>query len=101
MSETPCIKIVSEQIPCEHHCRARGNMNLMLSLLVLLLLLASSAQLTNAKRCHREPHSDVTAAIKSPGDNGFRIVVGGDPERYVPGTVYTGNQTRNYTKSLI
>jgi hypothetical protein len=62
----------------------------MMNVRPLILLVLWCAVLGNARRCHREPPSDVTAALKTPGDNGFRIVIGGDPDRYAPGTVYTG-----------
>lgn len=40
--------------------------------------------------CSRKPPLAVTRYPKSPGDNGFKIIVNGDPERYIPGTTYTG-----------
>jgi hypothetical protein len=39
--------------------------------------------------CVREPKEEDSTALRSPGDNGFRIQVSGEPERYVPGSVYT------------
>jgi hypothetical protein len=39
--------------------------------------------------CVREPRDEHSTALRSPGDNGFRIQVSGEPERYVPGAVYT------------
>ncbi|KAL7645703.1 UNVERIFIED_CONTAM: hypothetical protein RMT77_002580 [Armadillidium vulgare] len=37
--------------------------------------------------CQREPQS--TAITKAPGDGGYRIHISGNPEKYVPGEVYT------------
>ncbi|XP_049862790.1 spondin-1 [Schistocerca gregaria] len=56
-----------------------------LPLLVLALLCGSS----RGFRCTREPRPEHSAVLKSPGDNGFRITVTGEPEMYVPGSVYT------------
>ncbi|KAJ9583301.1 hypothetical protein L9F63_022355 [Diploptera punctata] len=39
--------------------------------------------------CVREPREEHSTALRSPGDNGFRIQISGEPERYVPGAVYT------------
>lgn len=47
-------------------------------------------------RCPREPLPEQSAVLKSPGDNGFQIMISGDPEKYVPGSVYT----RMYKTSL-
>lgn len=57
----------------------------MLRLVLLVTLVAS----TLADGCPREPHSDQSAALRSPGDNGFKILVSGEPDKYIPGTVYT------------
>lgn len=52
--------------------------------LVLVCLLCCTTQ-----ACVREPKEEHSTALRSPGDNGFRIQVSGEPERYVPGSVYT------------
>lgn len=41
-----------------------------------------------AVRCNREPLG--VASKKTPGDNGFKIKISGNPEKYTPGEVYTG-----------
>ena len=38
-------------------------------------------------RCKREPEN--TQVPVTPGSNGFRIKISGNPEKYVPGEVYT------------
>lgn len=44
--------------------------------------------------CDRRPHGvGVDNGFKTLGDNGFKIVISGDPEKpdkYIPGAVYTG-----------
>lgn len=45
--------------------------------------------LGTAHACVREPREEHSTALRSPGDNGFHIQVSGEPERYVPGAVYT------------
>lgn len=40
--------------------------------------------------CLREPSPYHSRVAKRPGDNGFKIRINGDPEKYVPGEVYTG-----------
>ena len=57
---------------------------MMWPVLVLVYLLVSTT-----KACVREPKEEHSTALRSPGDNGFRIQVSGEPERYVPGSVYT------------
>jgi len=39
-------------------------------------------------RCNREPIG--VSNKKTPGDNGFKIKISGNPEKYTPGEVYTG-----------
>lgn len=45
--------------------------------------------LASTHACLREPREQDSTALRSPGDNGFHIQVSGEPERYVPGAVYT------------
>ncbi|KAK7873957.1 hypothetical protein R5R35_012966 [Gryllus longicercus] len=42
-----------------------------------------------ALRCPREPSPDITRALRSPGDRGYRILISGEPDYYVPDAVYT------------
>ena len=51
------------------------------------VLLLCAVQLTLG--CIREPREEHSTALRSPGDNGFRIQISGEPERYLPGAVYT------------
>lgn len=39
--------------------------------------------------CNREM-SNMTAKHRTPGDNGFKIKITGNPEKYTPGELYTG-----------
>lgn len=55
-------------------------------LALLLVLLAVHARAA----CRMEPLAGVTNSLRSPGDGGYSLQVAGDPERYVPGSVYTG-----------
>ena len=57
----------------------------MLRLVLLVVWLLGCTTLA----CVREPKEEHSTALRSPGDNGFRIQVSGEPERYVPGSVYT------------
>lgn len=59
-------------------------------LLLMLTALAALADplLVAAARCDREPEGRM--APKSPADGRFRIKVSGNPDKYVPGEVYTG-----------
>ena len=43
--------------------------------------------------CNRVPYNVQTPKV--PGDNGYKIKIGGNPERYVPGEVYTGELIPN------
>ncbi|GLG92485.1 Kunitz-type serine protease inhibitor Bt-KTI, partial [Gryllus bimaculatus] len=43
----------------------------------------------SALRCPREPSPDITRALRSPGDRGYRILISGEPDYYVPDAVYT------------
>ena len=56
------------------------------AVLVWCWLLASAA--ANTATCNRQPYN--TQAEKVPGDNGYKIKISGNPEKYVPGEVYTG-----------
>lgn len=53
------------------------------------VLLLSVLVLTEG--CLREPSPYHSRFAKSPGDNGFKIKISGDIEKYVPGELYTGN----------
>ena len=46
-----------------------------------------------ATKCKREP--PLTNVPKTSGDNGFKIVISGNPEKYVPGELYTGKSALN------
>lgn len=41
-------------------------------------------------QCSREPMN--TNSAKTPGNNGFKIKISGNPEKYVPGEMYTGKR---------
>jgi hypothetical protein len=64
----------------------------MVTLKRLVLLVAASVACLRpaamAARCDREPDGRLSA--KSAVDGRFRIKVSGNPEKYVPGEVYTG-----------
>ncbi|XP_067001720.2 spondin-1 [Anabrus simplex] len=60
-----------------------------MKLAVWLAVLASTLSLTTGYRCPREPREEHSLVLKNPGDNGFRIQVSGEPEQYVPESVYT------------
>ena len=47
-----------------------------------------------ASKCRRSPLG--TDAPKSNGDNGFRISISGNPRKYFPGEVYTGEYMLSY-----
>lgn len=55
----------------------------------LLLAISISATLNIALACTRVPLG--TTAAKSPGDEGYMVVVAGNPDSYVPGQKYNGN----------
>ncbi|XP_069691847.1 spondin-1 [Periplaneta americana] len=71
----------------------------MLQLVVLAVCLLSISQ-----GCVREPREEHSTALRSPGDNGFHIQVSGEPERYVPGAVYTlsivGSRTHGHLQQF-
>lgn len=53
-------------------------------LIAVLIVSATTA-------CRRVPHSDLGASrTKLPGDNGFRLVIAGDPTEYVANKIYNG-----------
>ena len=55
-----------------------------LVLLVVSLLISEGI----ATKCSREPPT--TVMPKTPGDKDFKIVISGNPNKYVPGELYTG-----------
>ncbi|KAJ4450855.1 hypothetical protein ANN_02286 [Periplaneta americana] len=55
--------------------------------LVAYLLLVSCLRSTRAVRCDREPPGHTS--LKSEADNRFKIKISGNPDKYVPGEVYT------------
>jgi hypothetical protein len=60
-----------------------------LSVQMLWWVLVVVCLLGSTHACLREPREEHTTALRSPGDNGYHIQVSGEPERYVPGAVYT------------
>jgi hypothetical protein len=60
-----------------------------LSVQMLWWVLVVVCLLGSTHACLREPREEHSTALRSPGDNGFHIQVSGEPERYVPGAVYT------------
>lgn len=58
-----------------------------------LLLVAALAAHARAQ-CAMEPPAGATNSLRSPGDGGFGLHISGDPERYVPGSVYTREYRR-------
>nr|CAD7439236.1 unnamed protein product [Timema bartmani] len=63
--------------------------NLQMMSLAVLLVTGLLVRTTLAVSCLREPGADHAISLKSPGDNGFKILVSGEPDKYVPGSVYT------------
>ncbi|XP_042243075.1 spondin-1-like isoform X2 [Homarus americanus] len=59
------------------------------SVVVVVAVLGSWVSTISAQRsnCHRSPLR--TEAPKTPGDNDFKIKISGNPQKYVPGEVYT------------
>jgi hypothetical protein len=57
--------------------------------LVACLHLVTTLQSTCAFRCDREPEGHMPP--KSEADYRFKIQISGNPDKYVPGEVYTGN----------
>jgi hypothetical protein len=56
--------------------------------LIMCLLAVTFLQSACAFRCNREPEGHMLP--KSKGDNRFKIRISGNPDKYVPGEVYTG-----------
>lgn len=56
----------------------------MLKLIVLLVMICSCFA------CRREPSPYHSRVSKISGDNGFKIKINENPEKYVPGRLYTG-----------
>ena len=49
----------------------------------------STAILSSSSTCVRQPENVQTS--KTPGDNGYRLKISGNPDKYFPGEVYTGS----------
>ncbi|KAG8223551.1 hypothetical protein J437_LFUL004425 [Ladona fulva] len=65
-----------------------GHRKLQLALLLELALLCAAGPRTSPRgSCPRQPSGVVSP--KTPGDNGYHILVSGEPQKYVPGAVYT------------
>jgi hypothetical protein len=60
--------------------------------LVVCLLLVAILQGACAFHCDREPEGHMLP--KSGADNRFKIKISGNPDKYVPGEVYTGERLR-------
>lgn len=60
---------------------------LQVHLILSHLLLLAAVTYTNAA-CPRHPAG--RAAHRTPGDGGFKISISGEPDKYVPNSVYTG-----------
>ncbi|XP_063232008.1 spondin-1 [Bacillus rossius redtenbacheri] len=67
----------------------------------LVALLAALLQVTGVMSCPREPSPEHATALRTPGDNGFRILVSGEPDKYVPGSVYTLSLLGSRTHGLL
>lgn len=61
----------------------------MLKILVFLLILYDFSL-----GCHREPSVYHSRVAKIPGDNGYKVKLQDDLQKYVPGEVYTGEVKR-------
>ena len=59
-------------------------------LFIKLTLVAFVVHFSVINGCNLVPNRYHTSAKKSVGDNGFRIVIGGNHTKYTPGDVYTG-----------
>lgn len=59
----------------------------------LLLGIADATRIVNNPTCIRQPEG--VDASKTPGDNGYRLKISGNPDKYFPGEVYTGQQPLN------
>lgn len=56
---------------------------------VAVAVLVAAAVAAAHQECGLEPPPGVTNSLRSPGDGGYGLQISGDPERYVPGSVYT------------
>lgn len=61
----------------------------LLALAAIVVLESTMVVVTATMNCNRQPYN--TQTEKEPGDNGYKIKISGNPEKYVPGEVYTGN----------
>ncbi len=60
---------------------------------LLLGIAADATRIVNNPTCIRQPEG--VDASKTPGDNGYRLKISGNPDKYFPGEVYTGQQPLN------
>ena len=64
----------------------------------LFLFSTVTANLSAGQRrgatCIRQPEG--VDASKTPGDNGYRLKISGNPDKYFPGEVYTGTEKKNH-----
>lgn len=56
---------------------------------MLRLLIAAWFVATAQAGCPLSPTSDQTSAKRLPGDGGYRILISGDYDKYIPNAVYT------------
>jgi hypothetical protein len=65
----------------------------------LFLFSTVTANLSAGQRrgatCIRQPEG--VDASKTPGDNGYRLKISGNPDKYFPGEVYTGTEKKKRT----
>jgi hypothetical protein len=57
--------------------------------LVISFFSSPSTAILSSSTCVRQPENVQTS--KTPGDNGYRLKISGNPEKYFPGEVYTGS----------
>lgn len=53
----------------------------------VLLFIVGQSTVIGSINCNRRPYN--SNSEKAPGDNGYKIKISGNPEKYVPGEVYT------------
>lgn len=50
--------------------------------------------------CGRTPSYYQSRRVKTPGDNGYEIKINDNPEKYVPGNIYTSKYDLNIVRYL-
>ena len=60
--------------------------------LCLSVLISFNGLFVTGLWCDRNP-TGITVP-KTPGDSGYKVVIAGEPDRFIPGAVYTGKLMR-------